>query len=175
MAGQLTQDWIGIDFLPSQIVQAVGQSFGLTSLVWFFLHHLEPSEVLHLRRGAADRAVVRGAIGSRPSCRPSPDARTGVFEPRRAACHDGLDGDRQRLQRVRAGRGGTLGWSGRGECARNRLLAQSVADQANVLAYIDGFMVIGFAAIGVLLLMLLLRQPPGLPNLAARTGSPAQG
>jgi hypothetical protein len=44
-----------------------------------------------------------------------------------------------------------------------------------VLAYIDGFMVIGFASIGVLLLMLLLRQPPGLPNLAARTGSPAQG
>ena len=55
------------------------------------------------------------------------------------------------------------------------LLARSVAAQANVLAYIDGFMVIGFASIGVLLLMLLLRQPPGLPNLAARTGSPAQG
>jgi hypothetical protein len=29
-----------------------------------------------------------------------------------------------------------------------------------VLAYIDGFMVIGFAAIGVLLLMLTLRDPP---------------
>ena len=46
MAGQLTQDWVGDDFLPSQIVQALGQSIGLTSLVWFFLHHLEPSEVL---------------------------------------------------------------------------------------------------------------------------------
>ena len=34
------------DFLPSQIVQAMGQSIGLTSLVWFFLRHLEPSEVL---------------------------------------------------------------------------------------------------------------------------------
>ena len=32
--------------------------------------------------------------------------------------------------------------------------------QANVLAYIDGFMVIGFAVIGVLLLMLFLRDPP---------------
>ena len=46
MAGQLTQVWAGDDFLPSQIVQAVGQSLGLTSLVWFFLQHLEPSEVL---------------------------------------------------------------------------------------------------------------------------------
>ena len=32
--------------------------------------------------------------------------------------------------------------------------------QANVLAYIDGFMVIGFVMIGVLLMLLLLRDPP---------------
>jgi hypothetical protein len=35
-----------------------------------------------------------------------------------------------------------------------------VQNQANVLAYIDGFMIIGFAVIGALLLMLLLRTPP---------------
>jgi MFS transporter, DHA2 family, multidrug resistance protein len=38
-----------------------------------------------------------------------------------------------------------------------------VQSQANVLAYIDGFMIIGFAVIGVLLLMLLLRAPPVNP------------
>ncbi len=43
------------------------------------------------------------------------------------------------------------------------LLAHAVQTQAYVLAYIDGFMVLGFAAIGVLLVMLLLRDPPGLP------------
>src|ERR1700759_583961 len=45
MAGQLTQEWVGVDFLPSQFIQAVGQSMGLTSLVWFFLKHLDPSEI----------------------------------------------------------------------------------------------------------------------------------
>jgi MFS transporter, DHA2 family, multidrug resistance protein len=45
MAGQLTHDWVSDDFLPSQLLQAVGQSFGLTSLVWFSLKHLEPSEI----------------------------------------------------------------------------------------------------------------------------------
>ena len=40
------------------------------------------------------------------------------------------------------------------------LLARSVQDQAYVLAFIDGFMVFGFAVIGALLLMLLLRTPP---------------
>jgi len=40
-------------------------------------------------------------------------------------------------------------------------------DQAYVLAYIDGFMVLGFAVIGALLLMLLLRsrrRSPGRCN-----------
>jgi DHA2 family multidrug resistance protein len=49
------------------------------------------------------------------------------------------------------------------------LLAHSVQVQANVLAYIDGFMVIGFAVIGVLLLMLFLRDPASLPKLSEST------
>jgi MFS transporter, DHA2 family, multidrug resistance protein len=40
------------------------------------------------------------------------------------------------------------------------LLARSVQNQADVLAYIDGFMFLGFAVIGALLLMLFLRDPP---------------
>jgi DHA2 family multidrug resistance protein len=49
------------------------------------------------------------------------------------------------------------------------LLARAVQSQAYVLAYIDGFMVLGFAVIGALLLMLLLRDPPAhLEQSAAR-------
>ena len=49
------------------------------------------------------------------------------------------------------------------------LLARAVQNQAYVLAYIDGFMVLGFAVIGALLLMLLLRDPPAhLEQPAAR-------
>ena len=39
------------------------------------------------------------------------------------------------------------------------LLARAVQNQAYVLAYIDAFMALGFAVIGALLLMLLLRDP----------------
>lgn len=39
-----------------------------------------------------------------------------------------------------------------------------------ILVTIDGFMVIGFAAVAELLPMLLLREPPGLP-IPAATGS----
>jgi hypothetical protein len=42
-------------------------------------------------------------------------------------------------------------------------------NQAYALAYIDGFMVLGFAVIGALLLMLLLRDTPAhLEQSAAR-------
>jgi hypothetical protein len=40
-----------------------------------------------------------------------------------------------------------------------------------VLAYIDGFMVLGFAVIGMLLLMLFLRNPPA-PVVAPNHAQP---
>ena len=164
MAGQLTQDWAGDDFLPSQIVQAVGQSIGLTSLVWFFLKHLEPSQVLDLRRGAADRATVRGAagLGLHPDLRSRAGA--GLFESGRAACHGRLDRHRPTVAGLCARLDRTLGRPRRGQCTRDRAAGRCGANQAYVLAYIDGFMVLGFAAIGVLLLMVFLRAPPAQPG-----------
>jgi DHA2 family multidrug resistance protein len=47
------------------------------------------------------------------------------------------------------------------------LLARAVQNQAYVLAYIDGFMVLGYAVIGALLLMLLLHDPPAHLELPA--------
>jgi DHA2 family multidrug resistance protein len=40
------------------------------------------------------------------------------------------------------------------------LLAHTVQNQAYVLAFIDGFIILGYAVIGALLLILLLRNPP---------------
>jgi hypothetical protein len=54
------------------------------------------------------------------------------------------------------------------------LLAHSVQNQASVLSYIDGFMLLGFAALGALLLMLLLKDPPAGPLIHGSTGM-AQG
>ena len=46
------------------------------------------------------------------------------------------------------------------------LLAQAVQRQANVLAFVDAFMVLGFAVMVVLVLMLFLRTPPDPANAA---------
>ena len=50
------------------------------------------------------------------------------------------------------------------------LLAQTVQHQASVLSYIDGFMLLGFAAVGALLLMLILKDPPTRPLSLGGTG-----
>ena len=160
MAGQLTQDWIGVDFLPSQLVQALGQSIGLTSLVWFFLRHLEPSEVLTFGAVLQTGRLFGAQLGA---------AFIQTFVRTREQVYSNLvglhvtTGSVETSQRLQEYAQAVVGRSVGPAAANGRatgLLAHSVQIQAYVLAYIDGFMVIGFAAIGVLLLMLTLRDPP---------------
>ncbi len=170
MAGQLTQDWTGDDFLPSQIMQAVGQSFGLTSLVWFFLHHVEPSEVFTFGGVLQTGRLFGAQLGA---------AFVQTFTRMREQVYSNLVGlhvttgslaTDQRLQDYAAAVAPRSVGQPEANARATALLAHAVEVQANVLAYIDGFMVIGFASIAVLLLMLFLRQPPGLPIRAAPSG-----
>jgi MFS transporter, DHA2 family, multidrug resistance protein len=160
MAGQLTQDWAGDDFLPSQIVQAAGQSFGLTALVWFALKHLEPSEILTFGAILQTARLFGAELGA---------AFIQTFVRVREQVYSNLLGlhvttgsllTDQRLQDyAQAVTGRSIG-TAEAKARATALLATAVQRQANVLAYIDGFMILGFAVIGVLLLMLLLRTPP---------------
>jgi MFS transporter, DHA2 family, multidrug resistance protein len=160
MGGQLTDNWIGSNFLGGLLVQALGQSIGLTSLVWFFLRHLEPSEVLTFGAVLQTGRLFGAQLGS---------AFVQTFVRVREQIASNLVGQHvtpgsfltdQRLQdyaHAVAGRSvGAPAASARAEA----LLAHAVQNQANVLSYIDGFMIIGFAAMVVLALMLTLRDPP---------------
>src|SRR5271156_2015487 len=64
MAGQLTQDWATDVFLPSQLLQAVGQSFALTSVVCFALKHLELKEILTFGAVIQPARLFGGELGS---------------------------------------------------------------------------------------------------------------
>jgi MFS transporter, DHA2 family, multidrug resistance protein len=167
MAGGLTQVWAGDNFLSSQIVQAMGQSLGLTSLVWFFLHHLEPSEVLTFGAVLQTGRLFGAQLGSafiQTFVRVQEQTYSNVIGQH---VETGSFATVQRLQQyVGAVMSRSVGQAG-AEARGVGLLARAVQTQADVLSYIDGFMVIGFAAIGVLLLMLLLREPPGLPIRAS--------
>ena len=159
MATQLTDQWIGDDFLPSQIVQALGQSIGLTSLVWLNLQHLDPSQALTfgamLQTGRLFGAQI-GAAFVQTIIRVREQMHSN-FIGLHVTTGSSLTTDRlQVYAHVVAGQ--SVGQS-EANARATALLAHSVQNQANVLAYIDGFMIIGFAVIGMLLLMLLVRAP----------------
>jgi DHA2 family multidrug resistance protein len=159
MAAQLTTDWSGNDFLPSQILQAIGQSFGLTSLVWFFLKHLQPTEALTfgvvLQTGRLFGAEL-GTAFIQTFVRVREQVSSNLIGLHVASGALSTD---QRLQiYTHAVSPRSTGPAEASERAI-ALLARAVQVQANVLAYNDSFLAIGIAVICVLLLMLLLRTP----------------
>jgi DHA2 family multidrug resistance protein len=160
MAGQLTGDWAGGDFLPSQVVQAVGQSLGLTSVVWFALKHLQPRDILTFGAVLQTGRLFGAELGS---------AFVQTFLRVREQVYSNLIGlhvttgsalTDARLQSYARAVGGRSVGEAEANARATALLARSVQNQAYVLSYIDGFMVLGFAVIGALLLMLFLRNPP---------------
>jgi DHA2 family multidrug resistance protein len=169
MAGELTRDWAGGDFLPSQIVQAVGQSFGLTALVTFSVKHLQLSEVFTFGAMVQTARLFGGELGT---------AFMQTFIRVREQVHSNLIGlnvttgspltDQRVLEYAQAVAGHSTDQAETNARAIV-LLARSVRDQAYVLAFIDGFMIISFTAIGALLMMLLLHAVPVQPSAGARS------
>jgi DHA2 family multidrug resistance protein len=169
IAGQLTHDWATQDFLPSQLLQAVGQTFALTSVVWFSLKHLELKEVLTFGALLQTARLFGGELGS---------GFIQTFLRVREQIYSNLVGlhvivgshaTEQRLQHYANAVGGRSNGTTHATARSAALLAHSVQNQANVLSYIDGFMLFGFATIGALVLMLLLKNPPAQPLILGST------
>jgi DHA2 family multidrug resistance protein len=150
------------------MVQAVGQSLSLTSLIWFSVRHLEPSEALTFGAMIQTARLFGGQLGT---------GFVQTFLQAREHVYSNLIGlhvsmgsllTDQRLQDyAKAFAGRSIG-PAEANTRATALLARSVQVQANVLSYIDGFMVFGFAAVGALLLVLLLRSPPSQAGAPAR-------
>jgi MFS transporter, DHA2 family, multidrug resistance protein len=167
MAAQLTDQWAGVDFLPSQIVQAVGQSVGLTSLVWLALRHVRPDQILTFGAFLQTGRLLGAEFGA---------AFVQTFVRVREQVYSNLIGlhvaggatltDQRLLDYTHAVLARSIGQP-EANARGVGLLAHAVQVQAYVLAFVDAFMILGFAVIVVLVLMLFLRTPPS-PAQAAR-------
>jgi DHA2 family multidrug resistance protein len=175
MAGQLTHDWATDDFLPSQLLQAVGQTFALTSVVWFSLKHLELKEVLTFGAMLQTARLFGGELGS---------GFIQTFLRVREQMYSNLVGlhvivgshaTEQRLQYYANAVGGRSNGTAQASARAAALLAHTVQNQASVLSYIDGFMLLGFATVGALLLMLILKDPPAQPVILGSAAVVAPG
>src|ERR1700730_5584369 len=157
MATNLTADWATDDFLPSQILQALGQSFALTALIVIAVRSMNPTDVLTIGTLVQTSRLFGGDFRIEFM-----RTRQGKGEPVHSnliGLHvDSLGGLTADRLNAYGGGGGAHGgdvaaWSARAAS----LLASAVAKQAAILAYIDGFLAAAVGAFACLLLASWLR------------------
>src|SRR5262249_15190913 len=147
-------------------VQAVGQSLAGASLGWFTPQHLAPSQILTFCAALQTARLFGGELGA---------AFVQTGGPVREQIYSNLVGlhgsTRSRLyvqRRPHSAHAVAARSVGQSEAnARaTALLGRAVQQQAYVLAFIDAFMIVGFAVVAALLLMLLFRPAPADDPLA---------
>ncbi|MGO8917579.1 MAG: MFS transporter [Stellaceae bacterium] len=163
MATDLTSQWATDDFLPSQILQAIGQSFALTALVVMIVRSLSPADALTVGAVLQISRLFGGEIGT---------AFMQTFVRVREQIHSNLVGlhvdgiavtTTDRLAAYRNAVGTHTADLGEATARAAKLLAATVAQQASVLSYIDGFLAAAAGAFVCLLLVALMRRPPPSP------------
>ena len=158
MGTGLTQDWATDDFLPSQILQAIGQSFALTAVVVLAVKSMNPADVLTIGTLFQTVRLFGGEIGT---------AFMQTFVRVREQVHSNLIGLHVdslgvlTADRMAAYRNAMATHSSDLAVATERatsLLGSAVAKQAAVLSYIDGFLAAAVGAFVCLLFTALLRR-----------------
>ncbi|MBV8779421.1 MAG: hypothetical protein JO258_19680 [Alphaproteobacteria bacterium] len=159
----LTHDWAGADFLPSQIVQALGLSFAITALITYAISHITPAQAAPIAATIQIARLLGAEIGT---------AAIQTFVRMREQTYSNLIG-----QHVVGGSVLTEGAAaqlavpfdgraiGLGDPAAQGVgvLAAKVQHEAYVLAYIDAFWLIAWVSLAGILLVLFLRTPPPNP------------
>ena len=160
LAMQLTQDWQTTEFLPSQILQAFGQSAALIALVLFFVQHLRPADALTFGVLLQTARLFGGEVGSafmQTFVRISEQTNSYLI-----GLHV-ISGDTAATGRIAAYAGALASRSNGADQASLRassLLGQTVRVQANIVSFIDGFGIVVVATIAMLLVVATLRKPP---------------
>jgi DHA2 family multidrug resistance protein len=159
MATNLTSQWQTDDFLPSQILQAVGQSAALISIVFFFVRHLRPADALTFGAVLQTARLFGAELGTgfmQTFVRIS-EQRDSFLLGLHVQSGSGIV--THRLTEVASALVGRSVGEADASARAADLLAQSVRVQANVLSTIDGFYAVAFAVVVMLCLLTLLREP----------------
>ncbi|MBW8729264.1 MAG: MFS transporter [Inquilinus limosus] len=169
----LTHDWAGGDFLPSQIVEAVGLAIGLTSLVTFAVSNIKPPQAAAI---AATIQISRlfgielGTAFMQTFVRVREQVYSNLIGQHLSAGSDVVDRVVTALSNVFGQRANNIGLeTSQGMAQAGRFVQR----EAYVLAYIDGFWIVAWVLALALLLLVLLRRPPPNPMTPPRIDAPA--
>ncbi len=170
----LTPLWGSYQFLPSQLMQAVGQTFALSGVVFFGLLHLRPEVALTLGAAIQGARLMGGQIGT---------AFISTFARMRTQTASNLIGqhvqfgDPDVAARVRAyGAVTTRAVDLVGAIDRGQIvLGNVVRAAATTQAVIDSFVAVGLLTAVALLILVSRRQAPAHPAAAKPMFTPRTG
>jgi DHA2 family multidrug resistance protein len=173
VAYNLTPIWGSDQFLPSQLLQSVGQSFALSGVIFFGILHLRPQDALTFGAVLQTARLMGGEIGSA--------AVTTLARIREQVASNFIGqhaqlGDADVIQRVRAyGAATTRVLDPTGALARGQqVLGNVVRVAATTQAVIDGFVAVGvLTALALLIVVFRSAAPEGpasAPPLFRRRG-----
>jgi MFS transporter, DHA2 family, multidrug resistance protein len=171
VAYNLTPIWGSDQFLPSQLLQSVGQSFALSGVVFFGILHLRPQDALTFGAVLQTARLMGGEIGSAfvvTLARVREQVASNLIGQ-----HVRL-GDAQVIQRVRAYGAVTtrvldpIGAADRGQ----QVLGNVVRAAATTQSVIDAFVAVGLLTALTLLIIVFRKAAPEGPASAPRLFSP---
>ncbi|CAN7422410.1 hypothetical protein LJR231_002734 [Phyllobacterium sp. LjRoot231] len=159
----MTSQWATTDFLPSQILQAIGQSFALTALVVLIVRSINPAEALTVGALIQISRLFGGEIGTAFM-----QTYLRIREQRHSnliGLHiDGIAGlTLDRIAAFRSALGMNTSDPAAATAQATALLATAVARQAAVLSFIDGFAVAALGALACIFLVAMMRKAKPAP------------
>jgi DHA2 family multidrug resistance protein len=166
VAYTITPSWGSLQFLPSQLLQAVGQSFALSGVIFFGVLHLKPQDALTFGAALQTARLMGGEIGT---------AFVSTLTRVREQVASNLLGQHVRVgdldvaQRVRAyGAATTRLVDPTGALHRGQLVLGNVVRVAATLqSVIDGFIAVGVLTAVALLILVFRSAAPQGPASAA--------
>jgi DHA2 family multidrug resistance protein len=177
VAWNITPVWGSDQFLPSQLLQALGQSFALSGIVFFSVLHLKPQDALTFGAALQTARLMGGEIGT---------AAVATLARVRGQVASNMIGQHVRvgdpdvINRLRAyGAATTRVFDPTTAAARGAAVLSSVVrSMATTQAVIDCFIAISaLASIALLVLVLMQSAPSGpasaVPWLSSRTPKPS--
>jgi DHA2 family multidrug resistance protein len=165
VAYTITPTWGSLQFLPSQMLQAVGQSFALSGVVFFGILHLRPQDAITFGAALQTARLMGGEIGSAfvaTLTRVSEQHASNLLGQHVQA------GDADVAQRLRIyGAATTRTLDPVGAVHRGQLVLGNVVRVAATLqSVIDGFVAVGVLTAVALIILVFRRAPPEGPASA---------
>jgi MFS transporter, DHA2 family, multidrug resistance protein len=159
----LTHDWASGDFLPSQIVEAVGLAIGITALITFAVSNITPPQAAAIAATIQIARLFGNEIGTafiQTFVRVREQVYSNLIGQHLSAGSDVVERVTTALANIFSERANNMGLeTSQGIAAAGRFVQR----EAFVLAYIDGFWIVAWVLAAAPLLILLLRRPPPNP------------